>query len=171
MEKAHTGQKPATITLPNAKLIPAIKEALDEGRHVTFRVCGFSMQPFLGNGRDRAILSAVNPDDVKVGDVVLAEVSLHCYALHRVARREGNDLVLRGDGNPYSTEQCSIDNVLGIAIGFWRKHNKKPNMTSERLWRVYSRLWPSNPFVRRCILAVYRRICRRSTHYSEYNNE
>ena len=45
----------------------------EEGKKsVTFIVRGFSMRPFLENGRDKVIL--VPPRKPKIGDVVLAEI-------------------------------------------------------------------------------------------------
>lgn len=146
------------ISLPNDQLIPAIKQLIDEGHTATFRVRGFSMRPFLEDRRDSAVIAPVQPADVRVGDVVLAEVSPHHYVLHRVVKRVGDDLTLRGDGNVRGTESCKTTDVIGRAICFLRGRKQRPTETTNWRWRTYSRLWPSSPFVRRVILAFYRRL-------------
>jgi len=146
------------ISLPNAKFIPVIKALIDEGHTATFRIRGFSMRPFLEDVRDCAIIAPIAAADVRVGDVILAEVAPRHYVLHRVATRQGDQLVLRGDGNVRGTEACTVNDVVGRATGFLRGLHNHPCATNSFRWRVYSRLWPSSPFLRRCLLAFHRRI-------------
>jgi hypothetical protein len=123
-------------------------------KSVTFVVRGFSMRPFLDNGRDKVIL--VPPRMPEVGDVVLAEVLEHKYALHRVIKIENGIYTMRGDGNPLSmTEQFTYDKIIGVADGFIRK-GKKVSITS-RKWRWYSATWELLRPMRRIVLAIYRR--------------
>lgn len=56
-------------------MIPEVKKWIDAGKTVTFRVHGFSMRPFLDNGRDEVILEAPDRVKLKRGDVVLAEIA------------------------------------------------------------------------------------------------
>ncbi len=150
-----------TITLPNAQLIPAIKQLIDEGHTATFRVRGRSMRPFLEDCRDKAVMAPPVRDMIKRGDVVLAEISPKLYVLHRVVKREGDSLTLRGDGNVYGTETCKVEDVIGVATGFVR--HKKEKLTSVRSlkWRIYSATWPDNSFIRRCLLAFNRLVILR----------
>lgn len=147
-----------SLSLPNEQLIPEIKKLIDDGYVTTFRVRGFSMRPFLEDCRDKVILSPCRPEDVRSGDVVLAEIAPRHYVLHRVAARSGDRLILKGDGNVHGTEQCSIANVIGIATGFYRKGRTTPDTTCSRKWKLYSMIWPSSPFLRRWLLAFHRRI-------------
>ncbi len=150
-----------TITLPNAQLIPAIKQLIDEGHTATFRVRGRSMRPFLEDCRDKAIIAPADASGIKRGDVVLAEISPKVYVLHRVSQREGDTLTLRGDGNVYGTESCKISDVIGIATGFVRRKSEKLTRTDSLKWRIYSATWPSNSFIRRCFLAFNRLVVLR----------
>ena len=127
----------------------------NEGKKsVTFVVRGFSMRPFLDNGRDKVIL--VPPRAPKVGDVVLAEVGERRYALHRVIKIEGHTYTMRGDGNPLSmTEEFTIDKIIGIADGFIRKG--KAVSVASRKWKCYSATWKALMPMRRILLAIYRR--------------
>lgn len=125
-------------------------------KSVTFVVRGYSMRPFLEDGRDKVILTPPRPP--KKGDVVLAEVRERTYALHRVIRIDDNGTyTMRGDGNPLSmTEQFTLDKIIGIADGFIRKG--KFVSTGSRKWRWYSATWEALKPLRRILLAIYRRI-------------
>lgn len=145
-----------TIALPNALFIPEIKRAIDEGHTTTFRVRGYSMRLFLEDRRDKVVLAPCK--EVKVGDVVLAEIQKDKYVLHRVIQKEGEHLTLMGDGNVYGTETCNTSNVIGIAIGFLRKGRDVMDTTDGKKWKIYSFFWLRLKPIRRYILAFYRRI-------------
>ena len=124
-------------------------------KSVTFIVRGFSMRPFLEDGRDKVVLSP--PREPKIGDVVLAEISEKRYALHRVIKAENGIYTMRGDGNPLRmTEQFTQDKIIGLADGFIRKG--KFVSTDSRQWRCYSAVWNILKPLRRILLAIYRRI-------------
>ena len=143
------------VQFPNSVLLPEIVKLLNEGHTVTLRLKGFSMRPFLEDGRDKALLTkAVDP---KVGDPVLAEVGDKHFVLHRIISIEGNHVMLRGDGN-IGAEHCTLDDVKGAVIGFYRKGRKKLDRTDGFKWLVYSWFWTRLFPIRRYLLAFYRRI-------------
>lgn len=145
-----------SIALPNAILIPEIKKAIDEGHTATFRVRGFSMRLFLEDRRDKVVLAPYK--EVKVGDVVLAEIKKDIYVLHRVIKKEGEHLTLMGDGNIYGTEKCLCSNVIGVVTAFYRKGREKADLVEGKKWRIYSFCWLKLRPIRRYILAFYRHI-------------
>ncbi len=139
----------------NSEFLPEVVKILNEGHTVTLRLRGFSMRPFLEDGRDKALLAkAVNP---RRGDAVLAEVGPRHYVLHRIVDIQGNLVTLRGDGN-LSVEHCTLADVKGFAIGFFRKGRTKLDRTNGLKWRVYSAAWTALYPIRRYLLAFYRRI-------------
>lgn len=143
------------VKMANSVLLPEIVKLLDEGHTVTLRLRGFSMRPFLEDGRDKALLTkAVNP---KVGDPVLAEIEPKHFVLHRIVSIEGDNVVLRGDGN-LGTERCQLADVKGAVIGFYRKGRQHLDRTDGRKWRIYSWVWTHLYPIRRYLLAFYRRI-------------
>ena len=144
--------------IPNKILIGEIRNALQQGHTATLRVKGVSMRPFLETLRDKVVLAPPQREKIQTGDVVLAAISKDIFVLHRVTKREGERLTLRGDGNVYGTEECTISDVIGIVTGFYRKGRNKPDSVESKKWRIYSRLWPSSPLLRRIILAVWRRV-------------
>ena len=140
----------------NHLFMQEITRAFRDGKKsVTFVVRGFSMRPFLEDGRDKVIL--VPPREPKIGDVVLAEVREQIYALHRVIKIEDGLYTMRGDGNPLQmTEQFTQEKIVGIADAFIRKGKRVG--TDSRKWRFYSATWNALKPLRRILLAIYRRI-------------
>jgi len=145
-----------TVSVPNEILIPQVKEFIDAGHTATFRVRGNSMRLFLKDGRDKVVLAPCA--EVKVRDVVLAEVSPRRYVLHRVIKKNGERLVLKGDGNVYGTESCSTHDVIGKAVGFIRKGRARTDRVDAWKWRAYSRLWLMLAPFRRYILWACRHL-------------
>lgn len=143
------------IQFPNAALIPEIIKLIDEGHTVTLRLKGFSMRPFLEDGRDKALLT--KPNNPKVGDPVLAEIAPLNFVLHRIISINGENVVMRGDGN-LANERCTLDDIKGAVIGFYRKGRTKLDRTDGWKWKTYSWVWTRLYPIRRYLLAFYRRI-------------
>lgn len=152
------------LDIPNHLLIAEIRRALESGHTATFRVRGWSMRLFLEHERDVVKVERVAPQDVCVRDVVLAEIAPQRYVLHRVVRRVGDQLTLRGDGNVVGTEQCTDRDVIGRVVAFYRKGRTEPDLVTGRKWRIYSRVWLALSPVRRYILALYRLKCKICKH-------
>jgi hypothetical protein len=148
----------STITtkqLANAEFLPHVVALLNEGHTVTLPLRGFSMRPFLEDGRDKALLKKA--ETVSVGDVILAELYPGHYVLHRIIRIEGDNITLRGDGN-LSDEHCRLDHVRAIAIGFFRKGRSRADLTTGRKWHIYSAIWTHLFPIRRYLLFIYRKL-------------
>ena len=142
-------------TFSNASLLPEIANILREGHTVTLILRGYSMRPFLEDNRDKALLKKT--DYIKVGDAVLAEILPHKFVLHRIVKIDNNAITLRGDGN-LSNENCLKADILGTAIGFYRKGSNRIDRTDGMKWKIYSFIWMNLYPIRRYLLAFYRRI-------------
>lgn len=141
------------MVIPNDILIPQIVRQVNTGHTVTLPLKGFSMRPFLQNGRDKALLKkAANP---KVGDPVLAKVEPGRYVLHRIVKIDGKAVTLLGDGN-LAPEHCTTNDLQASVIGFYRKGRKKLDPTDGWKWKSYSRIWMALRPVRRYLLAACR---------------
>ena len=147
-----------TIEIPNEILIPKVKEVIDRGATATLRVKGHSMRIFLSNGRDLVTLVAPERENLRMGDVVLAEIQPKVYVLHRIIQRTQDQLTLMGDGNVGTTEACTINDVIGIVTLFYRKGRTKPDSVNGWKWKTYSRIWLILTPFRRYILAIHRRL-------------
>ncbi|MEE3384505.1 MAG: S24/S26 family peptidase [Prevotella sp.] len=145
----------------NAVLIPEIIKMINEGHTVTLPLKGYSMRPFLEDGRDKALL--IKPLNPKVGDPVLAETEPLHFVLHRIIKIEGDNIVLRGDGN-LGNEYCKMSDVKASVIGFYRKGRNTLDRTDGKKWRAYSFVWMHLSPIRRYLLAFHRRIWLRLFH-------
>lgn len=129
-----------------------------DGVSVTFPVKGRSMLPFIFGGRESVILQ--KPGSLQRGQVVLAQVGPDRYVVHRIIKIEPDRITLMGDGNICGTESCTPSNVLAIAThvvdekGKRRTLESKGQMFKARVWYVIRPL-------RRIILAVLRRTCKK----------
>ncbi len=141
--------------IANAILMPEIIKMINEGHTITLPLRGYSMRPFLEDGRDKVLLTAVN--SIKKGDAVLAEVSEGHYVLHRIIAINGDNITLRGDGN-IANEHCKRDDIKAFAAGFYRKGRATADSTSGRKWRIYSYIWTKLYPIRRYLLFIYRHL-------------
>ena len=145
-------KRDGTVEIPNEFLLGEVKTLIGDGHDVTLRVRGVSMRPFLEDRRDKIVLT--RPGTTKVGDAVLAEIAPGKYVYHRVVSIEGEKVTLKGDGNVYGTEQCSIENVAAATKALIRKG--RSYSPQGKVWLWYSALWPEWPFARRVLLKLYR---------------
>ncbi len=139
------------IVIPNDILIPHIVGQINSGHTVTLPLKGFSMRPFLQNGRDKALLA--KPSKARVGDPVLAEVESKRYVLHRIVRIEGEAVTLLGDGN-LCPEHCTLKDIKARVIGFYRKGRSTLDKVDGWKWRTYSKVWVSLRPIRRLLLTA-----------------
>lgn len=142
------------IEIQNKFFMPEIIRLLNEGHSVTIRLKGFSMRPFLEDCRDKALLRKSN--NPKINDVALAELNGNKYVLHRIINIQGENVTLRGDGN-ILTESCTLDDIKGIAVGFYRKGREKIEPTNSLKWHIYSFIWTKLFPIRRYLLFIYKK--------------
>ena len=143
----------------NDVLLPFVVEQLQAGHTVTLPLRGRSMRPFLEDGRDKALLKAI--DHPQVNDAVLAEITKGHFVLHRIIKIDGQQVTLRGDGN-LNVEHCMLDDIRAKAIGFYRKGRNKLDSTESRKWRIYSWWWTRlYPIHRYLLFIIYPHIPQR----------
>ena len=111
---------------------------------VRFRLKGNSMFPLLRNGKDVVVLEKCPAESLQPMDVVLFRYRGK-HVLHRIILRNGNDLLIQGDGSIVAKEQCTINDVVGKVTGICRPSGKILSVESWK-WTLPSRLWRiSNP--------------------------
>ena len=144
--------------MTDEQIIQEAVRLVQDGVSVTFPVKGHSMLPFIFGGRESVILQ--KPGSLQRGQVVLAQVGPDRYVVHRIIKIEPDRITLMGDGNICGTESCTPSNVLAIAThvvdekGKRRTLESKGQMFKARVWYVIRPL-------RRIILAVLRRTCKK----------
>lgn len=148
------------MSVPNPIYVASLRAFIEEGETVEFPVRGWSMRIFVEHERDKAILKACNPQTLKRGDVVLTRIDTpdnsEVYVLHRIIATDGQRLTLMGDGNLQGTETCLRKNVVALVTGFRRKGHTKPDLTTDRKWRLYSWWWVRLRPVRRWLILLWR---------------
>jgi len=133
--------------IANAILIPEIAQLVRDGKSVTFTPGGVSMRPFIEGGKDSVLL--VRPEHLRVGDIILAEVSDERYVLHRLIALDGDKVTLMGDGNVRGEEHCTQDKVLAKVREIYSPKGHRKPLTRGRLW------YYALP-IRRYLLKIYR---------------
>ena len=143
------------VAVQNAVFIPAVLKFIEEGNTVTIPLKGFSMRPFLEDGRDKALLTRVG--ELHAGDPILALVDHKRYVLHRIVKIEGDNMTLLGDGN-LRAEHCKTGDAVAAVVGFYRKGRTKLDPINGRKWKTYSWTWMHLRLIRRWLLAFYRHL-------------
>lgn len=84
---------------------------------IWFTVVGGSMFPLIRVNRDRVMLTSVEPEDIRVGDIVLFPGRFRSanYCLHRVWKLDGDRVQTFGDGNPKPDGWFPRSRILGKA--------------------------------------------------------
>lgn len=135
--------------IPNDVFFAQIKEIIDSGESVKINVTGRSMDPTFKDGKDVLVISPFDRDTLAPGDVVLFDRG-DTICVHRIIRRSGERLIIRGDGNfANALEPCTVDDVIGIVTGGTFRGGK-PFTTKDRAWKRQTE------FIRR----FYPQICR-----------
>lgn len=142
--------------IPNEILLPEVARLIEEGHTVTIVVRGNSMNPFLVDRRDRIVLGGFTTDDLQLGTAVLARDTTGRIVFHRIIHRNGEKLILQGDGNLAQTEETSTDQVMGLMTAAIRKEKRYP--ADGKVWKYYSYWWLKLTPIRRWLLAIFRRL-------------
>ena len=70
------------LSVENSIFLPQVVQLIQEGHKATIIARGNSMRPFIEDGRDKLVFGKV--DNLKVGDVILAEVEEGHFVCHRI---------------------------------------------------------------------------------------
>ncbi len=110
------------LALANDILLGEICTLLLEGKKIKLRPKGTSMRPFILEDKDQLVIYP--PNTLRKGDIVLARIDGCRYVIHRIIKIKDNRFVLMGDGNLFGYEQCSRDEIFGIADCIFRNEQR-----------------------------------------------
>ena len=79
------------------------------------------------------------------------------HVLHRIIRREGERLLIQGDGSIVAKEECTVDDVVGKVVQLCRPSGKEIPVGSWQ-WTIPSRVWRGLGFLRIWLLRVAYRL-------------
>lgn len=153
-DRLQTELRREQLLLQQELFFREILSRVEEGKYPRILPKGHSMHPFIRGLKDSIILGKLRPESYQVGRIVLAKIP-QGYLVHRIERIDGDLFTLRGDGNPRQREECTRDQIFAEIIEVQR--GKQRIHPEDKLWRRYERFWPKSTFVRRWLLAVYRR--------------
>lgn len=130
------------------------------------------MWPLLAPG-DRAIIRAVQPAELRIGDIVIARHG-NIWIAHRLIQRQqigtAELFVTKGDNTPNADEACLAENLIGVVITA-QSHGREINLHSmtaralgnllAQLSRTQWRVFRARPnLARRAILKITRVVMR-----------
>lgn len=143
------------LKIENRVLFPVILDSIAKGHTASIIARGYSMRPFIEHNRDTLTFGCL--EDIKVGDVVLAQLSSGDYVCHRIVDIHDDTITLRGDGNWASTETCTVSDLRAQLVLIERK-GREYRLSTSRVWKIYSATWMFLLPLRRYILAILRRV-------------
>ena len=129
-----------------------VESEIEAGHAVRFRLKGNSMFPLLRNGKDVVVLEKCPAESLQPMDVVLFRYRGK-HVLHRIIRREGERLLIQGDGSIVAKEECTVDDVVGKVLRICRPSGKEIPVGSWQ-WTIPSRMWHGLGFLRNWILRM-----------------
>ena len=142
--------------IPNDLFFAWVDTEIAAGRSVQFRLKGISMFPLIRNVKDEVLLRPCSTEELRPMDVVLFKYRGK-HLLHRIIRREGNRLLIQGDGSYVAQEQCTTDAVIGKVQAIVRPSGKVLPVESWQ-WRFPSWVWRHLGVFRTPLLRIFHRL-------------
>ena len=146
------------LVVHNDEFFSQVVSLLEKGQRVTIPVKGVSMLPFIRGERDLVELTAPDREALQRDDIVL----FRCHGrwiMHRILKVDKGIATIQGDGVWRGKEVVPVDQIHGRAIQILKCGVKARNpYTKGELRMVHA--WQRLGWVRRYILAIYRRVFR-----------
>ena len=128
---------------------------LNSGKTVKMKAKGRSMLPLIRNMYDNVVLKSVKDTSLHINDIVLFRNPIsNNYVLHRIIKIQGEKFIIRGDGNAYNKEICTLKDISGYVDeiqrvkGKTKSHIIRRDSTEWRMWIIASHFY-------RFLLKVY----------------
>lgn len=119
--------------------LKTIKEAVDQKGIYSGLTSGTSMEPLIHNQRDTIIV--VKPQGrLKKYDIPVYLTKSGKYIMHRVVKVCSDHYVIVGD-NLLTKEYVTDDMIVGVLRGFYKNGKTYIDLETNRLYKLYSRIW------------------------------
>ena len=138
--------------IPNDLFFNWVEGEIAQGRSVQFLLKGVSMYPLIRGGKDKIVLSPCSPGELRPMDVVLFRYRGQ-HLLHRIIRRDGDLLTIKGDGSYVAMEICNVFNVIGRVQAVIRPSGREIPVVSWK-WKLPSFIWNKMGILRNPILKI-----------------
>lgn len=137
-------------------MMEEIRTLISEGHTVSLTVKGNSMNPFLVSLRDQMTIGPWKEEQIRKGCVALVKDTRGNYLIHRIIHKEGDKVILIGDGNVGQYETAYSEDIIGIMYSICRKGRVWE--ADSKIWKLYSWFWVLILPVRRWPLGLWRRL-------------
>ena len=137
------------VKVLSSKLMPLIKELIDEGKSVQFKISGNSMLPFFKHHKTQVIV--IRKESYSKGDAVLYQCK-DKYILHRIIKVTQDFYLICGDALK-TIEEIPKTDVLGYVSAYEGKH--KTIQHTSKLYKFKVSLWILLKPFRRVLLKIY----------------
>ena len=144
------------MQIPNDLFFNWVEGEIAQGRSVQFLLKGVSMYPLIRGGKDKIVLSPCSPGELRPMDVVLFRYRGQ-HLLHRIIRRDGDLLTIKGDGSYVAMEVCNVCDVIGRVHAVIRPSGKELPVVSWK-WKLLSLIWNKMGILRNPILKILHHI-------------
>lgn len=136
----------------------AMREGGAEAPPIWFTVVGGSMFPLIRVNRDKVMLVSVQPEEIKVGDIVLfpGHFQTANYCLHRVYNLDGDRVQTFGDGNPKPDGWFPRSRILGKAKLI--KRGKQTIDCDDPEWQKRAARWVNLRRIRPLLMLPHRAV-------------
>lgn len=117
-----------------------VLSSIKAGEKIRIAVSGRSMSPTFRHGVDEIILAPFDQSALAVGDVVLFDRGDQ-LCVHRIISRDGDRLVIRGDGNGMrSLEYARVSDVKALVVGGSMYGKRREFTIDDPVWKRNTRL-------------------------------
>ena len=134
----------------------SFSKMMDEMGYIVYTTRGFSMRPLIRQGKDIVTIQRYTKPPQKY-DVVLFQRKNGQYVLHRILKVYEGRYWIIGD-NCITGEMVNRDQIIGKMTSL--KRNKRMIKETDRMYRLFSRVWywifPLRYCVWRVKMFVYR---------------
>lgn len=134
------------------------EEEIEKSGKIIYTNVGDSMMPFIRQGRDILVISAVE-GRLKRYDVPLYKRDSGQYVLHRILKVRENDYVICGDNRCNREYGITDRHIIGVLTGIIREGKEIP--VTDLKYRIYVHFWCDFFPVRAFIIRVRQFLRRR----------
>ena len=145
-------------TVSNSVLFHEVAEIVASGHRVQIVGKGNSMFPLIRGGIDKIVLRKTDNHSITKGNLLLVKLANGNYVLHRVKRCNNHIVTLQGDANLCGVETCRRKDIIAEVVEVIR--GKKRVTKGSFAWKLFHLLSLQPYWVRRGVLAIWRRISR-----------
>lgn len=135
------------------EIFPLIHEVLDQGKKVKFMVSGTSMLPWIGDNKDQVLVTGIQSQVPKVGDIVLFRDKSGEYILHRIIKKTKGSYLTMGDACYRTDGFVNQSMLIGVVEAIYKK-NHVINCSST-LWKIIFYLWRKAFRIRKVLMKFY----------------